>query len=780
MRTNETIVVNAATSEGSAPGFKVQDIYYVLFRHKWKIIILSLLGFIAGGTAWFVLKPDYVSKAKVLVRFVRETRDVVAADGTSIRTPDSRGENIINSEIDLLSSLDLARDVVTAVGATNIVKGVSEAEAIGTAVGLVRARTSAEAPRRSSVLHISFGHSDPVTAKMVMSGIVAAYLKMHTRVHTSSDILADASRQVEMRRSSLGQIEGELRRLKNELGIVSLDTAKTAVLEQMNKISGEILETEALLAQHRAALGAFTNSVPTGPSQISSNIAEIPPQPPIPSAKISEYRSILGQIEALSQRESQLLVQFKPESPFVRAVRDLLADNEQRKLKVESEFPGIAATALMASTQTSVANGNRGQINSQLVPIDNSASAMAMVRSLSAKLSTLREQMVQLQTNAARLASNEAEITELQRRKEIEEKQYTYHYNALEQARVDETLNQDKISGLSVLESATPAAPDRQKILKIAGGLAVGGLVLGIALAFALEFFLDQSVRRPSQVERSLRLPLFLSVPRLPLNGSPFPGIGETTQRKLLPSATGGSDRKEDEAAANNGNREADASPEGEMVALSTGSGSISDYAEALRDRLMMYFQLHGLNHKPKLVGVTSCGKGAGVTTVASTLAASLSETGDGNVLYVDVNPDKGPSVHPFHRGKLMAGIRTALEQSTRETTKVQENLYMVSLADPASGRVGVIPKTLAGLVPKMKASDYDYIIFDLPPITQTSATSKVAGLLDMTFVVLESEKTQSDLAKKAIDLLTESRANVAAVLNKHHRYMPKQLDTDL
>ena len=85
-----------------------------------------------------------------------------------------------------------------------------------------------------------------------------------------------------------------------------------------------------------------------------------------------------------------------------------------------------------------------------------------------------------------------------------------------------------------------------------------------------------------------------------------------------------------------------------------------------------------------------------------------------------------------------------------------------------------------AGLVPQMKASDYDYIIFDLPPVTQTSATAKLAGLLDMTFVVLESEKTQNDLAKQATGLLTEARADVALILNKHHRYLPRRVDTDL
>ena len=44
----------------------------------------------------------------------------------------------------------------------------------------------------------------------------------------------------------------------------------------------------------------------------------------------------------------------------------------------------------------------------------------------------------------------------------------------------------------------------------------------------------------------------------------------------------------------------------------------------------------------------------------------------------------------------------------------------------------------------------------------------------------MESEKTQTDLAKKTIELLGESRANVAVVLNKHKRYLPERLDTDL
>ena len=57
----------------------------------------------------------------------------------------------------------------------------------------------------------------------------------------------------------------------------------------------------------------------------------------------------------------------------------------------------------------------------------------------------------------------------------------------------------------------------------------------------------------------------------------------------------------------------------------------------------------------------------------------------------------------------------------------------------------------MANLVQQIKTSDYDYIIFDLPPVSQTSATARVTGLLDMTVMVLESEKTHADLAKQAV-----------------------------
>ena len=52
--------------------------------------------------------------------------------------------------------------------------------------------------------------------------------------------------------------------------------------------------------------------------------------------------------------------------------------------------------------------------------------------------------------------------------------------------------------------------------------------------------------------------------------------------------------------------------------------------------------------------------------------------------------------------------------------------------------------------MPKLKASDYDYIIFDMPPVNQISITPRLAGFMDMVLLVIESEKTDREVVKRA------------------------------
>jgi polysaccharide biosynthesis transport protein len=201
-------------------------------------------------------------------------------------------------------------------------------------------------------------------------------------------------------------------------------------------------------------------------------------------------------------------------------------------------------------------------------------------------------------------------------------------------------------------------------------------------------------------------------------------------------------------------------------------------YCDAIRDRLGLYFELNNLTHKPKLVGVAGFSEAAGASTLAAGLAASLSETHDGKVLLVDVN--LGPEgVHPFFKGKPAYPLTAALKPQT-EIASASENLYLATVGSSTTGGLAQIGlKKFFDMMPNMKASDFDYIIFDMPALDQTSPTWGTAAFMDKLLLVVEAEKNNRDVIKRGYRKLVAERDNVGVVVNKARSYVPKSLDAE-
>jgi len=156
-----------------------------------------------------------------------------------------------------------------------------------------------------------------------------------------------------------------------------------------------------------------------------------------------------------------------------------------------------------------------------------------------------------------------------------------------------------------------------------------------------------------------------------------------------------------------------------------------------------------------------------------------MSETGDGKVLLVDMNLQEGET-HQYQNGNYSCGLDDFLENGMRTLPMVQDNLYVVKGATNGEKPPRLLPKRFIQLVPELKASDYDYIIFDMPPVSQISVTPSLARFMDMVLVVVESEKTDRDVLKRAMSLLGGSKANVGVILNKGRTYVPHRLQQEL
>jgi Mrp family chromosome partitioning ATPase len=377
----------------------------------------------------------------------------------------------------------------------------------------------------------------------------------------------------------------------------------------------------------------------------------------------------------------------------------------------------------------------------------------------------LTNRFAEVQADITNVNNAEAKITDLQRKRDLQDQYYRNFLDKLQRDQINDSQGGDKMGNIKLIQAPSPPFKDASKLLKLIKMVLFAGLVGGVGLALVIELYLDRSFKRPVEVEGALGLPLFISIPKTNLNG-----ISHPTHFKLL-----GRGHAERESAPNGENLPVVTN---EMVPLKAVR-RLQPFFETLRDRLITYFEIKNLTHKPKLVAVTGCGRGSGVTTVASGLAASLSETGDGNVLLVDMNFEKG-AAHHFQHGQLACSLDDALELEKRDGALVQENLYVVA----ENSAVGNVPKILhkrfSALLPKLKASDYDYIIFDMPPVSETSPTPRLARFMDMVVTVVEAENTDRQVAKRATSLLLESNANVGIVMNKSFKYVPRGLQQDL
>src|SRR6476661_5586718 len=95
-----TPTINAVPITIQPAGLNLGDVYFTLFRHKWKLACCLLLG-VASAIAVFKLKaPPFQSEAKLFIRYVISENKALGPGSAeaAAKSPDQRGETIMNSE----------------------------------------------------------------------------------------------------------------------------------------------------------------------------------------------------------------------------------------------------------------------------------------------------------------------------------------------------------------------------------------------------------------------------------------------------------------------------------------------------------------------------------------------------------------------------------------------------------------------------------------------------------------------------------------------------------
>jgi polysaccharide biosynthesis transport protein len=601
------------------------------------------------------------------------------------------------------------------------------------AASFIAGNLKVESPRKSTILDVSLRHPDPALVQPLLSNLVRVYLGQHLAIHRGIGSGSDKffEEQTMELRSRIKKTQLDLQTQRDLHGIISVTDSKRTMSDELSQLRREQMTVESEMATQLAMLEAFEKM--TGRAGSGGTNQTVSPEA---VARQKKYQANLTQLEGLRRAMDTALARFTEDHPSVQVMKRQIETAEAKQAEMEKEDPKLASMGLVAS-------GTEG------AKLDV-ASIRLRLSGLEARFGQITNQLARVRTDSKTLSSAEGTIRALERQLESDENSLKRFEGTTEQMRLDTMLGIGNIPNIKTLEKPTPAGRDVSMLQKLVAGASVGGLVLGLLLAVLVEFFIDQSVRRPAELEMRFRLPVMLSIP----------DAGRTPGNKKVKGQLAGPGGRATAA-----------------VGVSEQYGSLqpglTPFFDALRDRTVML--LERLLHKPKLVAVTGCRTGAGVSTTAAGLALALSQTSEGRVLLVEMGPGKEVA-HPVLNGVVGCALAEALDEQTRDAALVQENLYYATLRDGPDKTMVPVPKRLAGLVPKLKASDYDYVIFDLPTVSPTSITPRLAGLMDVVLLMVESEKDQRASVERANRILQDAKANVVAVLNRTRNYVPKWL----
>ena len=209
----------------------------------------------------------------------------------------------------------------------------------------------------------------------------------------------------------------------------------------------------------------------------------------------------------------------------------------------------------------------------------------------------------------------------------------------------------------------------------------------------------------------------------------------------------------------------------GDSISVKDQIGQFVDAFKILRTQITHRMREKGWN----VIGVTSPGLGEGKTLTAVNLAISLAMDVTQSVLLVDANL-QSPTIHEvFDLGASEGLANYLLDDTPLEDLLIHPGIGRFVLlpggrAVPHSAEALTSPKMIA-LVEELKHRYHSRIImFDLPPLLNTSDVLAFTPYIDALLLVIEEGHTKAEDVERALSLVKHSTPILGTVLNKAGR----------
>jgi uncharacterized protein involved in exopolysaccharide biosynthesis len=477
-----------------------RDLVAVLFRRRRLMLTTFLVVFVAGVLVALLIPSQYESETKLLVSHQRQD-PAISADPKATLSSDANNplssEEDINTEIELITSLDLLEqvvrtchldEIVTTLGRiANLFRDTSPEARLARAVDKLSNRLVVAPISGSNLIRVSYRSSDPQLSAQVIRTAIDLYLAKHIAVHRPSGAHDFFDKEAERYKSELSEAEKQVTSFAEKEDTVSAQVERESAVQKATEMQYQLHTTEA-------AIREAGNRIASLDQRLAETSERVVTTDRNDSALLVQLKSTLVNLE---MKRTEMLTKFQPGYAPVQQVEKQIALTRQA-ISEEKTSPVHSVTT------------DRNPIAQSLN--EDLAKAQTELAGLHAKRMAASRIVDVYRKQAQSFLVKGLGQQDLLRVAKLAEDNYLLYTNKREEARIAEALDRRRMVKVSVAEGATvPYFPMLPVPLLILGAFAIASIFsVGSGLAAN---YLDSSLHTPPQVEAWMQLPLLAAVP---------------------------------------------------------------------------------------------------------------------------------------------------------------------------------------------------------------------------------------------------------------------------
>jgi uncharacterized protein involved in exopolysaccharide biosynthesis len=502
---------------------QIRDYVESVYRNRGKLLLYNLAIILLTIGVILIWPREYRSEAKLWIKIGRENSrlDPTASTGETISIQETDREDEIKSVIDIMGSRVVVEGTVDLLGPKvvlgdeplpgsdddskknplvqsfkstfgSLLKLVKQIDPISDreeAVQEIIEHMQVGAERKSNVVSLRYDTDSPELAQAVVQSMIDQYKVTHSRIHTTEGSRSFFGNQLVQLKDRVEETSEALRVSKDEIGLASVDGHRAMLEQQMVSVEEARLGVVRRLAETTASADALKAQLKLHPEQIMSGERLVPN---------TGRDSIRDQLYTLQVQRMRLESTLNNDNPRLSAIKKQEA--EARKALADQ-------TTKDRKEMTRAINRVHQDLSLQL------SQAESTRQGLQAMLDSLEKQRMEVLANINQLNKASVDIQQRERDVELAVNNYMGYAENLEDARVDEELNNEAFSNISIAQPATleekPISPSKM----IVGILGLGAMLFGSLAIIAGSLITNRSVYRQSDASEIIDAPVIISVP---------------------------------------------------------------------------------------------------------------------------------------------------------------------------------------------------------------------------------------------------------------------------